>query len=176
MTHDVQACWKVKIMMRWLFAIICLATYILPSFSMAETANNQMLIEKAFIEASFEPSTNVHYGSVNLIPKGYDTDVLNRIECENGVIGNVWLKYDTRRYIGDDETLFIPASGLWVGPVAGSAGLTLRLIDDSHLVFRNLPEHLAMDGHVKCNLSFERAGRIDVDFSVIRDLDQLISF
>ena len=35
----------------------------------------------------------------------------------------------------------LPASGLWVGPVAGSAGFTLRLIDDAHLVFRNLPEH-----------------------------------
>ena len=164
-------------MMRSSFAIICLATYIVPSFSMAETANNQMLIEKAFIEASSEPNTNVHYGAVNLIPKGYDTDVLNRIECENGVIGNVWLKYDTRRYIGDDETLLIPHSGFWIGPSAGfGMSFQASLIDLAHLVFRNLPEHLAMNESVKCSLSFERAGRIEVDFTIIRNMEQLISF
>ena len=177
MNHDVQACWKVKIMMRSLFAIICLATYIVPSFSMAETANNQMLIEKAFIEANFEPYTNVHYGSVRLMPEENATDVLDRIECENGVVGNVWLKYDTRRYIGGNETLFIPPSGLWVGPAAGlEANGYASMIDDAHIVFRKLPEHLAVDGHVKCRLSFERAGMIDVDFIIINNMKQLINF
>ena len=75
-------------MIRSIIAIVCFATYTVPSCS-AGTTDSRMLIEKAFIEANFEPNTNVHYGSVRLVPKENAADVLDRIECENSVVGNV---------------------------------------------------------------------------------------